>query len=80
MLFHWSLSDSKSRYVLMTLLSILTDINNAVVCRISTRALISNSSGPFINPLVTVPSVPITIGVIVIFGGGTRGVVEVPVV
>ena len=34
---------------------------------VSTRSLISTSSSPSINPLVTVPRVPITIGITVIF-------------
>ena len=59
MVFHWSLSDKKSSQVTRTLLSILADLNNAVV--------ISKSSSPCTNPLVTVPSTLITIGVIVIF-------------
>ena len=48
-----SLSDSKSHQVSRTLLSILADLNNAVVWMVSTR--------PFINPLVTVSSAPIII-------------------
>ena len=65
MVFHWSLSDSKSPQVSRTLLSILAVLNNAVVCMVSTRPLTSKSSSPFINPLVTVPNAPITIGIIV---------------
>ena len=38
-----------------TLLSILTVLNNAVVWMVSTRPPNSKSSGPFNNPLVTVP-------------------------
>ena len=38
-----------------------------VVWMISTRPLISKSSSPFNNPLVTVPNVQITINVIIIF-------------
>ena len=67
MVFHWSLSDSKSPQVSRTLLSILADLNCVVVCMVSTRVLISNSSSPFTNPLVTVPSAPITIGITVTF-------------
>ena len=65
MVFHWSLSDSKSPQVSRTLLSILAVLNNAVVWMVSTRSPTSNSSRPFSNPLVTVPNVPITIGIIV---------------
>ena len=65
MVFHWSLSDSKSPQVSKTLLSILAFLNNAVVWMISTRPPTSNSSRPFNNPLVTVPKAPITISTIV---------------
>ena len=37
MVFHWSLSDSKSPQVSRTLLSILAVLNNAVVWMVSTR-------------------------------------------
>ena len=59
MVFHWSLSDSKSPQVSRTLLSILAVLNNAVVWMVSTRPPTSKSSSPFSNPLVTVPNVPI---------------------
>ena len=65
MVFHWSLSDSKSPQVSKTLLSILAVLNNAVVWMVSTRPPTSKSSSPFSNPLVTVPNAPITIGIIV---------------
>ena len=65
MVFHWSLSDSKSPQVSRTLLSILAVLNNAVVWMVSTRPPTSKSSSPFSNPLVTVPNAPITIGIIV---------------
>ena len=67
MVFHWSLSDSKSPQVSRTLLSILAVFNNAVVWMVSTQSLTSKSSRPFNNPLVTVPKAPITIGIIVTF-------------
>ena len=66
MVFHWSLSDSKSLQVSRTPLSILADLINAVVWIVSTL-LISKSSSPCTNPLVTVPSAPITIGISVTF-------------
>ena len=44
-----------------TLLSILTDLNNAVVWMVSTRPLISKSSSPGTNPLVTVPRASVRI-------------------
>ena len=65
MVFHWSLSDSKSPQVSRTLLSILTVLNNAVVWMVSTHPPTSKYSSPFSNPLVTVPNAPITIGKIV---------------
>ena len=67
MVFHWSLCDSKSPHVSRTLLSILANLNNAVVWTVSTRPVISKSSSPCTNPLVTVPRAPITIGIIVTF-------------
>ena len=63
MVFHWSLSDSKSQ-VSRTLLSILAILNNAVVWMVSTRPPTSKSSSPFSNPLVTVPNALITSGII----------------
>ena len=66
-IFHWSLSDSKSPQVSRTLLSILAVHNNAFVWMVSTRSPTSKSSRPFKNPLVTVPKAPITIGITVTF-------------
>ena len=67
MVFHWSLSDSKSPQDSRTLLSILAVLNNAVVWMVSIRPPTSKSFGPFNNPLVIVPKAPITIGVTVTF-------------
>ena len=67
MVFHWSLSDSKSPQVSKTLLSILSVLNNAVVWMVSTRPPTSKSPSPFNNPSVTVPKAPITISIIVTF-------------
>ena len=67
MVSHWSLSDSKSPQVSRTLLSILADFNNAVVCMVSTRPLIFKSSSPWTSLLVTVPRAPITISITVTF-------------
>ena len=67
MVFHWSLRDSKSPQVSRTRLSILAVLSNAVVWIVSTRPLTSKSCRPFNNPLVTVPTSPITIGTIVTF-------------
>ena len=67
MVSHWSLIDSKSPQVSRTLLSILADLNNAVVWMVFTPLLISKSSSPCTNPLVTVPRVQITIGITVTF-------------
>ena len=65
MVFHWSLSDSKSPQVSRTLLGILAVLNNGIVWMVSTRLPTSKSSRPFNNPLVTVPKAPITISTIV---------------
>ena len=65
MVFHWSLSDSKSPQVSRTLLSILAVLNNAVVWMVSTRPPTSKSSGPFSISFVIVPNAPSTIGIIV---------------
>ena len=67
MVFHWSLSDSKSPQVSRAVLSIQANLNNAVVWMVSTHALISNPLSPITNPLVTVLSAPITIGITVTF-------------
>ena len=56
-----------SPQVSMTLLSILADLNNAVVWMVSTRPVISKYSSPCTNSLVTLPRAPITIGIIVTF-------------
>ena len=63
MVIYWGLSDSKSSQVSRTLLSILSVLNNDVGWLVSLRPLISKSSSPFNNPLVTVPRIPITIGI-----------------
>ena len=67
MVFHWSLSDSKSPQVSRILLSIIAVVNNAVAWMVSTRLPVSKSSIPFDKPLVTVPKSSITIGIIVTF-------------
>ena len=54
MVFHWSLSDSKSPQVSRTRLSILAVLSNAVVWIVSTRPPTSKSSSPFNNPLVII--------------------------
>ena len=67
MVFHWSLSDSKSLQVSRTRLRILSILTNAVIWIVSTRPPTSKSSRPFNNALVIVPKAPITIGTIVTF-------------
>ena len=67
MVFLWGLSEIKTSEVSRTLLSILADLNHAVVWMVSSRPLIFKSSRPVINPLVTVTSAPITIDITVIF-------------
>ena len=65
MVSHWSLNDGKSPQVSRILLNILANLNNDVVWMVSARPLISKSSSPCTNPLVTVPSAPITTGITV---------------
>ena len=67
MVFHRSLSDSKSPQVSRTLLSILDVLSNAVIWIVSTRLPTSKSYSPFKNPLVIVSKAPITISTIVTF-------------
>ena len=67
MLFHWSLSDSKSCQVSRTFLSILTDLYNVVVWIVSTCSLISKPSSPLLILLRNVPSAPITTGITATF-------------
>ena len=67
MIFHWSLSDSKSPQVSNTLLSILAVRSNAVILIVSTRSPTSKSPKSFNNPLVTVPRAPVIIGTIFTF-------------
>ena len=67
MVFHWSLSDSKSPQVSRTCLRILAVLSNVVAWIVSTRPPTSKSSKPFNNPLVIVPNAPITIGTIITF-------------
>ena len=57
-------ANSRSPQISRTILSILADLNNAVVWILSTRPIIFKS---FNNPFVTVPKVPITVGIIVTF-------------
>ena len=64
MVFHWSLSDSKSPQVSRTLFSILFVV---VVWMVFIHPPISKSSSPFNDPLVTVPKASITIDIIVTF-------------
>ena len=63
MVFHGSLSDSKSPQAYRTILSILANLDNAVFRRVSIWLLISKFSSPFTNPFGIVPSDPTTIGI-----------------
>ena len=65
--FHWSLSYTKSLEVCRTLLSVLADLYNAILCMVFSRPLISKSSNPCTKNVVTVRSTPITIGLTVAF-------------
>ena len=58
MVFHRSLSDSKSFQVSRTLLSILADNNNDELCMVSILPLFSSSPNLFPKSLGTVPSAP----------------------
>ena len=51
----------------MTLLIILADLKSVVVWIVSTRVLITSSSSPLTNSLVTLPSAPITVCTTVTF-------------
>ena len=61
--FHCSLSDSKSLQVSRTLLSILADLNNVMVWMVPFLLMISNSSIFFSKPLGTIPSASTTNGI-----------------
>ena len=63
MVFHWSLSDSKSPQVSRTLLSILANLSNSVVWLISTRPLISDFYSHLTKPLGIIPSALITLSI-----------------
>ena len=67
MVFHWSLSDSKSPQVSRTRLRILAVLSNAVIWIVSARPPTCKSSRPFNNHLLIVLKAPITIGTIVTF-------------
>ena len=54
-------------YITRTLLSILTDLNNAIVWMAYTCPLISKSSWPNTKPLNIVPNAQITIGITFMF-------------
>ena len=47
------------------LINILAVLNNVVLWMVSIHSPSSKSSGPFNNPLVTVPKAPIPIGIII---------------
>ena len=63
MVFQRSLSDSQSRQVTRTPLSILAEVINAVVLMITSCPLILKSSSHIIHPLGIVPSASIKIGI-----------------
>ena len=62
-----SLSDSKSPQISRTLLSILADLSNAVVYKISAHPLVYSSSSPFTEHLGTLLNIAIIIDIIVTF-------------
>ena len=57
----------KWQQVSRTLLSIIADLNYAVVWMVSNRLLISKPFSPSTNPLLTITSTPITIGIKITF-------------
>ncbi len=65
--FYWSLSVIKAPKVPRTLLSILTDFNNAVVWMISIHPSIFTSSSSLTKPMGIVPSAPLKIGITITF-------------
>ena len=67
MVSHWSLNYSKSPQVSRTFLGILAVLNYAIVWMFSTRPLISKFSSFCNNPLLTVPSAPVTNGITATF-------------
>ena len=67
MVSHYSLSDSKFPPVSRTLLSILADLNNAIVWMVSFCPNIFKSPSPFTNPLEIVLRASIIIGIIITF-------------
>ena len=67
MIFYWSLSDSYSPQVSRNFLSILVNLNNAIVLMVFTYLLIFKPSCLLIKFLGVIPSTPITIGIIVTF-------------
>ena len=67
MVFHWSLSDSKSLQISRTLLSILADLCNAVVRMLWARPMIPRSPSLLCKPLEIVSCAPIIIGITVTF-------------
>ena len=66
MVFHWRLYN-KSRQVSRTLLSILVDLDGALVWTASTCSIISKSFSPWTNPLLTVLRAPITVDIMTTF-------------
>ena len=67
MVFHWSLSDSKSPQVSWTLLCTLADFNDAVVSIVLILPLVSNSLSSFSKLLGTVPNTPTAVGITITF-------------
>ena len=65
MVFHKRVSVNNSHQVFRTFLSILVDLNIAVIWMVSIRPPTSKSFSPFSYPLLTVPKAPITIGTFV---------------
>ena len=65
--FHWILSGSRYPQVSRTLLSIVDDLSNVIVWMVSHHPLTSKSFSPSSNPLVTLPSSSVAIGITVTY-------------
>ena len=67
LVFHWSLSNSKSPQIFSPFLNIMVDLSNAGVWRVLTHPLISSSSSSLTKPLGTVPWMLIITGMTITF-------------
>ena len=66
MVFRWGLNDRKFSQISQTLLNFVADLTIALVWMVSILPPISNCSIPLSETRETVPSTPITIGIVII--------------